>query len=117
MATLSLDNQVKKNDEICWFVGAVVNGNDQVARFIDKGIWKTGYNHKYAEKINSIQVGDKIAIKTLEKEIKQRVNDHLISLNAYYEEDERYSIKLWCGDATQGQLSFSPRFRRSSRYL
>ena len=42
---------------------------------------------------------------SLEKEIKQRVNDHLISLNAYYEEDERYSIKLWCGDATQGQLS------------
>ncbi len=42
---------------------------------------------------------------SLEEEIKNRTIDHLVSLNNYYQEDERYSIKLWCTDTTQGELS------------
>ncbi|MFA5382311.1 MAG: hypothetical protein WC356_04030 [Candidatus Micrarchaeia archaeon] len=42
---------------------------------------------------------------SLETEIKQRIVEHLSSLNNYYENEERYSIRLWCGEATQGQLS------------
>lgn len=42
---------------------------------------------------------------SLEKEIKQRVIEHIYSLNEYYHEDERYSIQFWCADTTQSQLS------------
>lgn len=49
---------------IAWFVGAVINNEDQMQRFVDEGIWENGYEDKYTELVNSIKVGDRIAIKS-----------------------------------------------------
>lgn len=49
----------------CWFVGAAYGGtNDQTARFLEHGIWENGYQDKYLDAVQSIQVGDRIAIKS-----------------------------------------------------
>jgi len=49
---------------VAWFVGAVINDEDQMQRFINEGIWENGYDNKYTELVNSIKVGDRIAIKS-----------------------------------------------------
>ena len=52
-----------------WFVGAAYGGNvaqgDQTERFVRAGIWENGYNDgNFFEHVNSIQPGDRIAIKS-----------------------------------------------------
>lgn len=48
-----------------WFVGAVYNRTeDQLPRFLKEGIWENGYQDKYLDSVKSIQVGDRIAIKS-----------------------------------------------------
>lgn len=48
-----------------WFVGASDSENgDQTPRFLEESIWENGYTDKYIDLVNSIQVGDKIAIKS-----------------------------------------------------
>lgn len=49
---------------VAWFVGAVINDEDQMQRFINEEIWENGYDNKYLELVNSIKVGDRIAIKS-----------------------------------------------------
>lgn len=49
---------------VAWFVGAVINDEDQFQRFISEEIWENGYDDKYTELVNSIKVGDRIAIKS-----------------------------------------------------
>lgn len=49
----------------CWFVGATHGGtDDQTPRFLQEGIWENGYQDKYLDAVKSIQVGDRIAIKS-----------------------------------------------------
>ena len=49
----------------CWFVGATYDGtDDQTPRFLQEGIWENGYQDKYLDAVKSIQVGDRIAIKS-----------------------------------------------------
>ncbi|MCE9968746.1 AAA family ATPase [Aeromonas salmonicida] len=49
----------------CWFVGASYGGtDDQTLRFLQGGIWENGYQDKYLDAVKSIQVGDRIAIKS-----------------------------------------------------
>ena len=50
----------------CWFVGASYKGGteDQLPRFLQEGVWENGYRDKYLEVVKSIQVGDRIAIKS-----------------------------------------------------
>lgn len=49
----------------CWFVGAAYDGtDDQTTRFLRQGIWENGYQDKYLDEVRSIQVGDRIAIKS-----------------------------------------------------
>lgn len=49
----------------CWFVGASYGGTvDQTTRFLQESIWENGYQDKYLEAVRSIQVGDRIAIKS-----------------------------------------------------
>jgi 5-methylcytosine-specific restriction protein B len=49
----------------CWFVGATYGGTeDQTRRFLREGIWENGYQDKYLDAVKSIQVGDRIAIKS-----------------------------------------------------
>lgn len=49
----------------CWFVGATYGGtDDQSPRFLEEGIWENGYHDKYLDAVKSIQVGDRIAIKS-----------------------------------------------------
>ncbi|MCR5480212.1 MAG: AAA family ATPase [Ruminococcus sp.] len=50
----------------CWFVGAYSDSDDthQDEEYIAQGIWQNGYTNKFLDTVNSIKVGDKIAIKT-----------------------------------------------------
>ncbi|RPI71314.1 MAG: hypothetical protein EHM38_04055, partial [Geobacteraceae bacterium] len=49
----------------CWFVGASYGGtDDQTPRFLQEGTWENGYQDKYLDTVKSIQVGDRIAIKS-----------------------------------------------------
>lgn len=50
----------------CWFVGAYSDSDDthQDEEFIEQGIWQNGYTDKFLDTVNSVKVGDKIAIKT-----------------------------------------------------
>lgn len=50
----------------CWFVGAYNDSDNthQDQEFIEQGIWQNGYTDKFLETVNSVKVGDKIAIKT-----------------------------------------------------
>lgn len=47
-----------------WFVGAVINNEDQMHRFINEEIWENGYSNKYTDIVNSVKVGERIAIKS-----------------------------------------------------
>jgi 5-methylcytosine-specific restriction enzyme B len=49
-----------------WFVGAYWDSYDppdQTQQFVEEGIWINGYRDRYLDEVNSMQVGDKIAIK------------------------------------------------------
>ena len=49
----------------CWLVGASYGGtDDQAPRFLQEGIWQNGYQDKYLDAVKSIQVRDRIAIKS-----------------------------------------------------
>ena len=46
-----------------WFVGAFMNGEDQLDNFIENGYWMHGNENKFLEKVSSMTEGDFIAIK------------------------------------------------------
>ncbi len=53
-------------DKDYWLVGAYWNDRDppdQIARFLEEGIWQNGYEDRYLDIVRSIKVGDRIAIK------------------------------------------------------
>ena len=53
------------NARPAWFVGAAFGGtDDQTERFLRDGIWEGGPVETYGDVINSIQTGDRIAIKS-----------------------------------------------------
>ncbi len=57
--------QVGVGAKSCWFVGASYGGTeDQTPRFLQESIWENGYQDKYQDTVKSIQVGDRIAIKS-----------------------------------------------------
>ena len=63
----ALEMQNSKINSIrCWFVGAYSDKENthQDEDFIQKGIWQNGYTDKFLDVVNSVKVGDKIAIKT-----------------------------------------------------
>ena len=48
-----------------WFVGAAFGGNnDQTERFVQEELWESGHEESYGDLIDSIQPGDRIAIKS-----------------------------------------------------
>ena len=49
----------------CWFVGASWATGDQTDRFVREGIWQTGSEEKYLDRVKSIEAGDRIAIKAM----------------------------------------------------
>jgi 5-methylcytosine-specific restriction enzyme B len=47
-----------------WFVGASWGDDgDQTERFLKEGVWKNGYEEKFAENVAQMKAGDRIAIK------------------------------------------------------
>ncbi len=46
----------------CWFVGA--GKGSQLQRFVEEGVWQCEDGDKYDDQVKSIQVGDRIAIKS-----------------------------------------------------
>lgn len=54
-------------DRCFWFVGADWDGMDMTEQFVRKGVWTNGYqmeNEEYAELVQRIKPGDRIAIKS-----------------------------------------------------
>ncbi len=47
-----------------WFVGASWSDGDQTDRFVREGCWENDYDDKFIEDVKSVQVGDRIAIKS-----------------------------------------------------
>lgn len=47
-----------------WMVGSYWDGDDQTSRFLSEGIWQNGYKDKFADQVNAMKVGDRIAIKS-----------------------------------------------------
>ena len=48
----------------CWFVGASFGGtDDQTERFLAEGVWEHGHREKYVGLVQSMEPGDRIAIK------------------------------------------------------
>ncbi|MCP4099380.1 MAG: AAA domain-containing protein [Planctomycetaceae bacterium] len=48
-----------------WFVGASWGDDgDQTERFLEEGVWKNGYEEKFAENVALMKTGDRIAIKS-----------------------------------------------------
>jgi len=64
----SLPAKTSKENEIdYWLVGAYWRDNDppdQTERFLDESIWINGYEDRYHDEVKSMNVGDKIAIKS-----------------------------------------------------
>lgn len=49
-----------------WLVGASWDNIDQTIQFVDKGVWINGYRDgRYADHVNAMQVGERIAIKAM----------------------------------------------------
>ena len=56
--------QTTSGQRPCWFVGASFGGtDDQTERFLEEGIWENGYHDRYLGQVQSMQPGDRIAIK------------------------------------------------------
>ena len=47
-----------------WFVGSIMNGSDHTSRFLQQDIWEHDYSENYLKKIENIQTGDRIALKS-----------------------------------------------------
>lgn len=46
-----------------WFVGAMWDEGDQTQRFVQEGVWQNGYEDKFVDQVQTMQEGDRIAIK------------------------------------------------------
>lgn len=72
--------------DLCWFVGASFNSDDQSQRFIKEGIWEQlNPSEKDMSSILSVKVGDAIAIKaayTRKNGLSFNVNRHTVSVMA-----------------------------------
>ncbi|MDC4577660.1 hypothetical protein NQ795_16055, partial [Acinetobacter baumannii] len=65
MALNNIENQLDSSTVTYWFVGATFGRNeDQFERFISQRIWENGYENELTDKVQSMKVGDKIAIKS-----------------------------------------------------
>ena len=69
-----------------WMVGSYWDGSippDQTKRFLDEGIWQNGYTDRYLDKVRSMKVNDRIAIKastTRRNDLPFDARDHTVSL-------------------------------------
>ncbi len=59
------EDHVQPDSTQFWFVGAMWGDGegDQTPRFMQEGIWQNGYEDKFAEQVNKMKAGDRIAIK------------------------------------------------------
>lgn len=59
------EDNVQPESTQYWFVGAMWGDGegDQMPRFLQEGIWQNGYEEKFAELVNKMKAGDRIAIK------------------------------------------------------
>ncbi|MDO6644086.1 McrB family protein [Acinetobacter guillouiae] len=65
MTLNGIEDRFDKSTLTYWFVGATFDRNeDQFERFISQGVWENGYENELIDKVNSMKVGDKIAIKS-----------------------------------------------------
>jgi 5-methylcytosine-specific restriction enzyme B len=65
-ATADTDDETKDQANY-WLVGAYWGNQepaDQTQRFLDEGIWENGYEDRLLDEVNSMSVGDMIAIKS-----------------------------------------------------
>lgn len=63
---LGMAEQIDKSVDLCWYVGTCTGDGDKHKEdeYIANGEWINGYEDKYLDIVNSVKVGDKIAIKS-----------------------------------------------------
>ena len=63
---LGMTEQIDKSVDLCWYVGTYTGDGDKHKEdeYIANGEWINGYEDKYLDIVNSVKVGDKIAIKS-----------------------------------------------------
>lgn len=63
---LGMAEQIDKSVDLCWYVGTYTGDGDKHKEdeYIANGEWINGYEDKYLDIVNSVKVGDKIAIKS-----------------------------------------------------
>lgn len=63
---LGMAEQIDKSVDLCWYVGAYTGDGDKHKEdeYIANGEWINGYEDKYLDIVNSVKVGEKIAIKS-----------------------------------------------------
>ncbi len=67
VATSTIEEDELPPDSNYWLVGSYwknADPQDQTARFLEEGVWQNGYKDKYLDEVRSIQVGDRIGIKS-----------------------------------------------------
>ncbi|WP_213908994.1 McrB family protein [Stutzerimonas nitrititolerans] len=58
------DKKNSPSTSTTWFVGASYGGkDDQMPRFLEKGIWENGYDDKLLDMVRAMRPGERIAIK------------------------------------------------------
>lgn len=60
---LFLEEKSGLKSRTAWYVGALIGNQDHFEKFISQKIWVNGYEEKYTNLVNSIAVGDNIALK------------------------------------------------------
>jgi 5-methylcytosine-specific restriction protein B len=103
-----------------WLVGAYwydFDPPDQTERFLAEGIWQNGYKDRYLKEVNSIKVGDRIAIKSASTQ----KND--LPFDARGNTVSRMSIKAIGtvvanrGDGRSIEVEWEPEFRAKEWYF
>lgn len=61
---MAVEEKESINEISYYLLGANWDGDDQVERFIQNGIWENGYDNKYHDIINNVKINDKVAIKS-----------------------------------------------------
>lgn len=61
---MAVEEKESINEISYYLLGANWDGDDQVERFIQNGIWENGYDNKYLDIINNVKINDKVAIKS-----------------------------------------------------
>ena len=60
---ISTPSSLESSSSPCWFVGALMEKEDHLEKFLQGGYWEHGFEDKYLDLVRSMRIGERIAIK------------------------------------------------------